>query len=126
MVKRLVFVQVLAVVVEKVVESVPPESWRPLPTVVVARAPAPFPVRSVLAAMLVQPVPPFPTESAFTKESEPKEALDAERFVEEAVVAKKVVEVALARMAQPETVRFVVEALVKFVWPLWVEEAVSM
>lgn len=44
-----------------VLESEPPESWRPVPIVVVARAFVPLPVRSVFAAIFDQPVPPFDT-----------------------------------------------------------------
>ena len=43
-------------------ESVALASWRLEPMVVVARAPVPLPVNSVLAAMLPHPVPPRAAE----------------------------------------------------------------
>jgi hypothetical protein len=83
--------------------------------VVVATLPDPLPVRSVPATRLSHPVPPFATwrmpvmsevrltsEDATTPavalrkpDTDPREKFDAKRFVDEAIVANKFVDVAL-------------------------------
>ena len=55
-------------------------------------------------------VPPLPMPSAFAKVSEPSVAALAKRLVDEAVVEKRFVVVAFARMVLPVAVKLVVEA----------------
>ena len=50
------------------------------------------------------PVPPLPTASAVPSESDPNDAACAKRFVLDAVVEKKFVEVALVKVVLPENV----------------------
>src|ERR1700733_549588 len=64
---------------------------------------------------VVVPVPPDATGSAVVSASVPKWAADANRFVELAVVAKRLVEVAFASVVLPETVSAPANVLVPVV-----------
>ena len=61
--------------------------------------PVPLPSKSPVS--VVEPVPPFDTESAVPRFKLPKDAFCAKRFVDDAVVEKKFVEVAFPKMLPP-------------------------
>jgi hypothetical protein len=74
-----------------------------VPATAVATTPVPLPFKSPVR--VVDPVPPLETLSAFPSERDVKAALREKRFVEDAVVAKKFVEVAFERVVFPVTPR---------------------
>ena len=101
----------------------PPESERPVETVVVASCPVPFPVTSVPAWMFPHPVPPPRTERMPEREGVKVKVLPAP-VTETALVRPFVVEVVVPKVRAPEAVKLGTEkertpvlVTVKFVPP---------